>query len=1131
MKTKLFALIIFVLIGTKGWGQSSTNQKAQKNQNQTLTNSISKEGNTNSQLFKIYPGSSKIDVKNEIRNAVFLELNLSELAEINKTKSSLLTLTIPLSGNNNNITFDLRDAKILTDNFSILTGKNEKVNYSPGLYYQGTVSGHSPSLAAWSMFDNSVMAVFSYNTENYNLGVWKDKSNTDNAIYILYKDSDVLYKREFKCGVEDLPKKLSTNNGNGGHLQSNQCIKIYFECDYQMFIDFGSVINVGNYVTGLFNVIQTLYNAETLNTEISEIYVWSASDPYLPFTTSGDLLTNFQTTRTTFNGNVAHLLTTRNLSAGGMAYLDIICTPNTAYAISNIDNTFAAYPNTSWTTIVVTHELGHNFGSNHTHWCGWTGGAIDDCYATEGGCPPGPTPVTNGGTIMSYCHLTSTGIAITNGFGIQPGNKIRASYAAASCLTACASPPVAGFTGAPREYCTAPVTVTFTDQTLGYTTAWDWDIDNNGTIDYTTQSPTHTYTSTGTYSVKLTATNANGSNTLVKTNYIIVGTVVPAVSIAITTGASTICEFTPVTFTATPVNGGASPSYQWYLNGVAVIGGTYPTYPSSSLANNDVITCIMTSGALCPLPATATSNAITMTVNPEVIPDVSVSVTSGSTTICAGTSVAFSASVLNGGGSPAYQWQINGLDVGTNSTSFSSSTLSNSDLVTCVLTSNAVCASPVTIASNVVAILVNSIGSPTVSIAVTSGTNPTCASVPVTFTASSTSGGTTPVYQWKKNGINTVIGTTFTPSSPANGDVITCTVTSNAPCLTINTASSAGITISITPSQAPAVSVAVTSGTNPSCTGASMTLTATATNAISPTYQWFLNGALITGAQSQSYTPATLINGDVITCTVSSTDVCTETATSTGITVSVAAVATVNFISDIDVCGGDIAATIFSSNPLGADYTWTNSNTAIGLAANGNGNVPSFNATNGTSSPITSTITVSPSINGCPGTPSSYSITVNPTPTITQSGITLTSSAASSYQWYRNGQLIAGAINQVYNANVFGDYCVVVNGGGCPSNTIAVGTAGITESDSDCFFTVYPNPNDGNFFVSFDVPKRNTYTLKMINIIGALIYKETLTDFEGKYSKQMNFENFGKGIYLISLSDPDSEIVKKTIIY
>ena len=50
--------------------------------------------------------------------------------------------------------------------------------------------------------------------------------------------------------------------------------------------------------------------------------------------------------------------------------------------------------------MVITHETGHNLGSNHTQWCGWPGGAIDNCYDTEGNCEPGPAPV-NGGTMMS----------------------------------------------------------------------------------------------------------------------------------------------------------------------------------------------------------------------------------------------------------------------------------------------------------------------------------------------------------------------------------------------------------------------------------------------------------------------------------------------------------------------------------------------------------------------------------------------------------------------------------------------------------------------------------------------------------------------------------------------------------
>lgn len=77
--------------------------------------------------------------------------------------------------------------------------------------------------------------------------------------------------------------------------------------------------------------------------------------------------------------------------------------------------------------------------------------------------------------------------------------------------------------------------------------------------------------------------------------------------------------------------------------------------------------------------------------------------------------------------------------------------------------------------------------------------------------------------------------------------------------------------------------------------------------------------------------------------------------------------------------GGTVATTNFVSTPIGATFAWTNSNTAIGLAASGSGNVPSFTATNAGTTAIIATITVIPTLNGTAGTPSSYTITVNPT--------------------------------------------------------------------------------------------------------------------------------------------------------
>jgi gliding motility-associated-like protein len=158
----------------------------------------------------------------------------------------------------------------------------------------------------------------------------------------------------------------------------------------------------------------------------------------------------------------------------------------------------------------------------------------------------------------------------------------------------------------------------------------------------------------------------------------------------------------------------------------------------------------------------------------------------------------------------------------------------------------------------------------------------------------------------------------------------------------------------------------------------------------------------------------------------------------------------------------------------GTNYTWTNSNPAIGLAASGTGNIPSFTATNASSAPITSTISITPRFlnNGveCLGTPVSYTVTVNPTPVVTDPGdLSICNGAltpainftgtATQYNWTNTAAsigLASAGINNIaaFNANNTGSTPLVatvnitpiyINGGvSCP---------GVQES-----FTITVNP-------------------------------------------------------------------------
>src|SRR5690606_35810138 len=152
---------------------------------------------------------------------------------------------------------------------------------------------------------------------------------------------------------------------------------------------------------------------------------------------------------------------------------------------SNINNSYAELPTYSWDVNVVGHELGHNFGSRHTHWCGWPGGPIDNCVQVEDGpCSPGPTP-RSGGTLRRYCHLRGWGVDLAQGFGPLPGAVVSNLYRSASCLWTIDYRPEIGPVGRVKGCTDAGVTLT---ASIG--DVYNWYLD--GELLETTETPAFT---------------------------------------------------------------------------------------------------------------------------------------------------------------------------------------------------------------------------------------------------------------------------------------------------------------------------------------------------------------------------------------------------------------------------------------------------------------------------------------------------------------------------------------------------------------------------------------------------------------------------------------------------------------
>ncbi len=256
--------------------------------------------------------------------------------------------------------------------------------------------------------------------------------------------------------------------------------------------------------------------------------------------------------------------------------------------------------------------------------------------------------------------------------------------------------------------------------------------------------------------------------------------VTPGVSIA--ASVNNVVAGTSITIAATPENTGTTTTYMFKVNGVTVQNSSSSTYTSNSFNNNDNVTCIMTTDNVCQTSANATSNAVTIITSASCTPNSS----NTSLNVCSN--------------QLPYSW---------NNQSYAAA---GSYLVH--LTNAGGCDSAATLN-----LTVDNAVTPSVTISTASNT--ICSSSSATFNASSVNGGSSPTYQWKKNGINISTGTTitFAPNTLTTGDVISCTLTANNICQTTTVANSNTITITV--AATPNV-LAIKNGSGAAITNATM---------------------------------------------------------------------------------------------------------------------------------------------------------------------------------------------------------------------------------------------------------------------------------------------------------------------
>ncbi len=247
-------------------------------------------------------------------------------------------------------------------------------------------------------------------------------------------------------------------------------------------------------------------------------------------------------------------------------------------------------------------------------------------------------------TTASPVHTYATGgaysvvLTVTNNCGT----------ATKTVVVQIAGAPSAGFTATTTTGC-APLTVTFSNQTTGENATYTWQFPGGNPSTSTAQNPVVTYSTAGTYTVTLTATNNAGTNTSTQSNFVTVYTT-PTAGFTSTTTAST------ATFTNTTTPGGTPPAnttYAWNFGDNST--GTTAN-PAHTYAADGTYTVTLTATNICG------TNTFTQTVTIATPPTANFTATP--TAGCAPLTVQFTST--SSANTVGYAWQFPG---GTPSTS------------------------------------------------------------------------------------------------------------------------------------------------------------------------------------------------------------------------------------------------------------------------------------------------------------------------------------------------------------------------------------------------------------------------------------------------------------------------------
>ena len=689
------------------------------------------------------------------------------------------------------------------------------------------------------------------------------------------------------------------------------------------------------------------------------------------------------------------------------------------------------------------------------------------------------------------------------------------------------SAPVASFTADNVNICVGQ-SVQFTSTSTGAPTSYSWTFQGGTPGTSTTQNPSVTFNTAGTYTVSLTVSNANGNNTATQTGYITVtgaSTNTLPVNEGFTT--TTFPPTTPAAWTIINADGGAT---TWARSATV---GVAPTAGNSMVFDNDNFDDSGNSDEmrLPKLNFTGYSAAqmtfhvayAPFTQNGQVFADglqVMISTDCGTNwtsvynksggTVAAG-NLPTVAPVTTQFTPTATQWRQETVDL--------SSYVGQSNVI--IAFKNMAAYGNRLFIDNI-NLTGTSVPTPPTASFTSTPTGTACTGQTVQYTSTST--GSPSSYSW-----------TFTGGTPATSTLQNPTVTYSAPgnyTVALTATNSMGNNTStqtnyIAINQTPSVS-ATTPGSR--CGTGTVALNATASTG---TLSWF---SASTGGTALG-TGTTFTTPSISTNTTYYVEVTSNGCTSarTAVLATVNTNPTVTNPGTQTVCLGSSSNAInFTGNSANSTYAWTNANTVIGLGASGSGNIATFTP----SATGTSTVTVTPTLASCTGTPVTFTINVNPVPTVSFDLSSITPPcvydpsfalpAGSPSGGTFSGPGVNGSNFNPANAGI-GTHTITysVTQSGCTgstTSTIVVDACSGMEDTELNSIIVFPNPTSGLITI-----EGLTSDISMIELIDAS-GKTCGTWNINSMDTQLDLSSFATGSYTLNFKGAEIKFIKRITI-